>query len=42
MTYITLVSEIEKEFNYKFPLEQYGKLTCLNEFAKEILDSICK
>ncbi len=42
MTYITLISEIEKEFMIKIPIEKYGKLTTLNEFAKEILDSSCK
>jgi len=42
MTYITLVSEIDNEFKTKIPLEKYGKLTTLNEFAKELLDSICK
>lgn len=42
MTYITLISEIEKAFNYKVPIEKYGKLTCLNEFAKELLDSNIK
>jgi len=42
MTYVTLISEIDKEFKIKTPIEKYGKLTTLNEFAKEILDSSCK
>jgi len=42
MTYITLISEIDKEFKIKTPIDKYGKLTTLNEFAKEILDSSCK
>ena len=39
LTYITLVSEIEKEFNTKFPVEKYGQLTTLNEFAKDLIDN---
>ncbi len=42
MTYITLINEIEKEFQVKIPLEKYGLLTTLNEFAKQLLDSGCK
>ena len=42
MTYITLINEIEKEFTVKIPLEKYGQLTTLNEFAKQLLDSGCK
>ena len=42
MTYITLINEIEKEFTVKIPIEKYGQLTTLNEFAKQLLDSGCK
>ncbi|MCQ2792255.1 MAG: AMP-binding protein [Bacilli bacterium] len=42
MTYITLINAIEKEFAVKIPLEKYGQLTTLNEFAKQLLDSGCK
>ncbi|MCQ2795607.1 MAG: AMP-binding protein [Bacilli bacterium] len=42
MTYITLINEIEKEFTVKIPIEKYGQLTTLNDFAKQLLDSGCK
>ena len=36
MNYVELVQEIDREFDIEVPEEQYGKLTCVNDFVEEI------
>ena len=36
MNYVELVQEIDRYFKVEIPEEQYGKLTCVNDFVEEI------
>ena len=36
MNYVELVQEIDRVFDIEVPEEQYGKLTCVNDFVEEI------
>ena len=36
MNYVELVQEIDRYFNIEVPEEQYGKLTCVNDFVEEV------
>ena len=36
MNYVELVQEIDRYFKIEIPEEQYGKLTCVNDFVEEI------
>ena len=41
MNYVELVQEIDRVFDIEVPEEQYGKLTCVNDFVEEIA-RLCK
>ena len=36
MNYVELVQEVDRYFDIEVPEEQYGKLTCVNDFVEEI------
>ena len=36
MNYVELVQELDRTFGIEIPEEQYGKLTCVNDFVEEI------
>ena len=36
MNYVELVQEVDRYFKIEIPEEQYGKLTCVNDFVEEI------
>ena len=37
MNYVELVQEVDRYFDIEVPEEQYGKLTCVNDFVEEIV-----